>query len=137
MQLTITVNKQSIYTSVELVTGFTGKSVGERVDNIMASDDETTLMDDLIKTAVTTLIGSKRKYSPVVNGDKIQFDVPDNFNAGIRGSIEDLVNKFIANRVLSDWFFIVRLPENSKRYMALAEADMAGISNLFCSRTKN
>lgn len=136
MQLMITINKQSIYSSVELVTGFTGKSIGEKVDNIMASDDETTLMDDLIKTAVNTFIGSKRKYSPIISGDKIQFDVPSNFNEDVRESIEDLVNKFIANRVLSDWFFIVRLPEDSKRYMSMSETDMAGISNLFCSRTK-
>lgn len=137
MQLTISINKQSIYSSIKLITGYTSKNVGENVDNIMASDDETTLIDDLINAAVSTIVASKRKYVPVVSGNNILFNVPNNFSLDIRKSIEESVGRYITNKTLSDWFFISRLPEDSKRYTMLADADMASVSNLFCSRTKS
>lgn len=137
MQLTISINKQSIYSSIKLITGYTSKNVGENVDNIMASDDETTLIDDLINAAVSTIVASKRKYAPIVGGNNILFNVPNNFSSDIRKSIEESVERYITNKALSDWFFISRLPEDSKRYTMLADADMANVSNLFCSRTKS
>lgn len=137
MQLTISINKQSIYSSIKLITGYTSKNVGENVDNIMASDDETTLIDDLINAAVSTIVASKRKYVPVVSGNNILFNVPNNFSSDIRKSIEESVERYITNKTLSDWFFISRLPEDSKHYTMLADADMASVSNLFCSRTKS
>lgn len=137
MQLAISINKQSIYSSIKLITGYTSKNVGENVDNIMASDDETTLIDDLINAAVSTIVASKRKYVPVVSGNNILFNVPNNFSSDIRESIEESVGRYITNKTLSDWFFISRLPEDSKRYAMLADEDMASVSNLFCSRTKS
>lgn len=136
MQLIIPINKPSIRSAIEMVTGYIGKNVGQRVDNIMATDDEAALVDQLINASVSSFVSSKRKYSPVYTNEAVTLTMPDNFDVSIKQSVSDAVEQYIINRSLSEWFAIARLPEDAARYMATASEYLADASSLLCSRIK-
>lgn len=136
MEVVISFNKQSVLSSVKEITGYTGKTLGEGIDIIAVTDDESNIMDTLLDQALTDLLAKISRYMPVYSGDTIRIELPKTFDQKALPLLNKGIEDLITNDACSAWFHIARLEGDSKKYSEMAFNSYQNVIKLLCARVK-
>jgi len=136
MNIILTINKNNILSSIKSITGFTGKNIEGKIDNISVTDDEETIISDLIKKATTNIVGSLFLYSAILSDADISLTLPANYNNNATASAISLLENTIVNYASSSWFYIARLDKDAETYLNKAGSTLAELQDVLCSRNK-
>lgn len=136
MEYSIAIDKQLVLRSIKEITGYIGKNIAERVDNVMLTDDESNIIDSLFNKSITDFLSKLGRYTPVYSETAIKVDLPKTFDQKVIPLLSKGVGDLIVNDVCSSWFFITRMEEDSKMYSEMANNCFNNVMRLLCSRMK-
>lgn len=136
MEYSIPINKQNILEVVKRITGYTGKGVGENIDKITVTDDESGVIEGLTEKSIVDFLSKIGRFSPVYSSEVIKVELPANFDSKVQPLLEKAVEDMIVNDASSSWFFIVRMNEDAEKYGSMALNSFQNVLRLLCSRIK-
>ena len=136
MKILLTISKTNILSSIKSITGYTGKNTEGKIDNVSITDDEVTIIDDLIQKAISSIVGSLFLYSAVLSDTGISLTLPANYDSNATASAISLLENAIINYASSSWFYIARLDKDAETYLNKAGSTLAELQDVLCSRNK-
>lgn len=136
MEYSIAINKQDVMESVKKITGYTGKNIGERVDNIAITDDEANIIETLSEKSITDFLSKISRFMPVYTGNAVKVELPKTFDAKVLPLLSKGVEDLVTNDACSCWFFIARLEDDAKKYSEMTVNCFQNVLRLLCARVK-
>ncbi len=106
MKYSIPINKQNILETVKRITGYTGKGLGENIDKITVTDDESGVIEGVTKKSIVDFLSKIGRFSPVYSSEIIKVELPANFDSKVQPLLGKAVEDMIVNDASSSWFFI-------------------------------
>lgn len=132
----ISLSYQSISDSIQKITGYTGKNVDGKFDNISVTEDENDVIRDISEKAIFDFLSKIGSYKPVYTNWIVKVEVPKNFDTGATALLSKEIESFIVNASCSMWFHISREEADSKKYQELSGNNLLNIQRLLCRRVK-
>lgn len=136
MDKTFTVNMANAKEAVKVITGYTGRNTQGGIDRISATDDESSLIDELSQRAFASLVSGMGAYKPSVSGYSIKITVPANFDANGISQLEEEATNYVVNFVCSEWFLVARETADSAAYKGYMLDNIKNINALLSRRIK-
>ena len=136
MDKTFTVEIEKAKEAVKVVTGYTGRNTKGGIDRISATDDESSLINQLSERAFGSLVAIIDNYKPSVSGYAITISVPANFDENGLTQIADEATNYITNYVCSEWFLVARETADANAYKAYSDNNIKNINSLLSRRIK-
>lgn len=135
MNLNFVLNRNDILREVNGITGYTGKQVEERFDNIASTEDEEPILVSLYDESIAQLLPSFSAYNPSFANDSLCFDVPLSFNADLSNMIEKELARYLINEICYRWFKITK-PDEVDYYSMQAARILSNLKTIFNMRVK-
>lgn len=135
MDLNLLLNRNEILKEVNKITGYTGKQVEGRFDNIASTEDEEAMLVSLYNESMTQLFPSFSAYSPVFTNDSIRFNVPLSFNVDLSYLIEKELTQYLINEICYRWFKITK-PDEVDFYSIQATRILNNLKTIFNMRVE-
>lgn len=132
----ISLNYQSVASSIQKITGYTGKNIDGKLDNISVTEDEDDVIRDISEKAVSDFLSKIGSYKPVYENWVMNIDVPKTFDTGATELLSKEIENFIVNASCSMWFHIAREEADTKKYLELSGNNLLNIQRLLCRRIK-
>ena len=121
MDISISINEDSVYNDVYVVTGHTAKAL-DQMDKVSATEDESNVLSPFLLEA---------------SGEAISVDLslPSNWKQNAKSALEKAMHNFLVNGVCAKWFAISNR-EDVKFYMDKQSVNASNIIKLLCERTR-
>lgn len=132
----LALNHQSVIDSIQKITGYTGKNVEGKLDNISVTSDEDDVIKDISEKAILDLLSKIGGYKPIYDNWVIKIETPKTFDVGATSLLIKEIESFVVNRACALWFHITRMEADMKMYMELSENNSFNIQRLLCRRIK-
>ncbi|RHJ75757.1 hypothetical protein [Parabacteroides sp. AM08-6] len=133
MDLFCTINRIEVLSEVNKITGYTGKQVEGKFDNIASTEDEENIIGSLYDESILQLFSSFAAYRPSLKSGSIFFDVPETFDISKKQVIEKDIMQFLMNEVCYRWFKITK-PDEVDFYSMQGVRILDNIRTLFNMR---
>ena len=136
MEKVINLDKDNIVSSIQNITGYTGRNIVEGLDRVSATSDEEKILDDLTSRALIALLSTISTYKPSVSNYQITINIPSNFDINGIDALKNEFENFIVNSVCAEWFIIAREKEDGDMYTSYKNRNIINIIALLSRRIK-
>ena len=137
MDISISINEDSVYNDVYVVTGHTAKAL-DQMDKVSATEDESNVLSPFLLEASSELSEVISAYGSLsYSGEAISVDLslPSNWKQNAKSALEKAMHNFLVNGVCAKWFAISNR-EDVKFYMDKQSVNASNIIKLLCERTR-
>lgn len=136
MEKTISIDKTKIVSSIQKITGYTGRNTTGGIDRISVTEDENNLIQELINRSFTSLVAIISNYKPAISQERVMIIVPSHFDTGADASLKEEFENYIVNNTCAEWFMIAREMNDIERYQSYKNSNIININNLLSRRVK-
>lgn len=133
MEVIVNIDKDRVLNDVYIVSGHTARILGD-MDKYSLTEDEENLITVYIDKAVGDIVGGEYLNASRKDGSVV-FDLPANWDGKATKSLEDAVNDFISNSVLSRWCSI-GMPDKQAEYVKRTSDNLTTIQGILRKRVK-
>lgn len=133
MEVMVNIDRERVLNDVSIISGHTARILGD-MDKYSLTEDEENLVTVYIDKAVGDIVGDEH-LTAFRQDEDIVFDLPTNWDNRATKSLEDAVNDFISNSVLSRWCS-VSMPDKQPEYEKKATDNLITIQGIVRKRVK-
>lgn len=137
MEISIAILNQKVYDDVYIVTGQTGKGLGN-VDGVSATEDEDIVLEPFLAEATAELAEVVSTYGTIAYGDgqtNLTFSLPSNWKVSVQPALEKALHNYLVNSVCVRWFATTNR-DDMQFYIHKIESNTTNIIKLLCEKTK-